>query len=166
MVFQKRLTYLLVWVTWDSLLRKRMLLHSHTHQPIKCKHAFFKYPWVKLWSDTCLQKSPRGGEGFTFWPMDYYECSPSFLFPFPRSLMPLLTIQSNLWMKKCWGMFYLKVFPTSTSSLWLFSEPLGYYLLHLKIRRYNDHCNCSNNCPRQTKKDKLISYMKQCKHIW
>ena len=112
-------------------------------------------------------KNPRGGgEGFTFWPMDYYECSPSFLFPFPRSLMPLLTIQSNLWMKKCWGMFYLKVFPTSTSSLWLFSEPLGYYLLHLKIRRYNDHCNCSNNCPRQTKKDKLISYMKQCKHIW
>ena len=44
-------------------LRKRMLLHSHTHQPIKCKHAFFKYPWVKLWNDTCLQKSPRGGGG-------------------------------------------------------------------------------------------------------
>ena len=73
MVFQKRLTHLLVWVTCDSLLRKRMLLHSHTHQPIKCKHAFFKYPWVKLWNDTCLQKFPRGGEGFTFWPMDYYE---------------------------------------------------------------------------------------------
>ena len=61
MVFQKRLIHLLVWVTCDSFLRKRMLLHSHTHQPIKCKHAFFKYPWVKLWNDTCLQKSPRGG---------------------------------------------------------------------------------------------------------
>ena len=66
MVFQKRLTHLLVWVTCDSLLRKRMLLHSHTHQPIKCKHAFFKYPWVKLWNDTCLQKFPRGGGGFHF----------------------------------------------------------------------------------------------------
>ena len=66
MVFQKRLTHLLVWVTCDSLLRKRMLLHSHTHQPIKCKHAFFKYPWVKLWNDTCLQKSPRGRGGFHF----------------------------------------------------------------------------------------------------
>ena len=61
MVFQKRLTHFLVWVTCDSLLRKRMVLHSHTHQPIKCKHAFFKYPQVKLWNDTCLQKSPRGG---------------------------------------------------------------------------------------------------------
>ena len=61
MVFQKRLTHLLVWVTCDSLLRKRMLLYSHTHQPITCKHAFFKYPWVKLWNDTYLQKSPRGG---------------------------------------------------------------------------------------------------------
>ena len=71
MVFQKRLTHFLVWVTCDSLLRKRMVLHSHTHQPIKCKHAFFKYPQVKLWNDTCLQKSPRGGEGFTFWPTDY-----------------------------------------------------------------------------------------------
>ena len=66
MVFQKRLAHLLVWVTCDSLLRKRMLLHSHTHQPIKCKHAFFKYLWVKLWNDTCLQKSPRGGGGFHF----------------------------------------------------------------------------------------------------
>ena len=61
MVLQKRLTHFLVWVTCDSLLRKRMVLHSHTHQPIKCKHAFFKYPQVKLWNDTCLQKSPRGG---------------------------------------------------------------------------------------------------------
>ena len=42
-----------------------MLLHSHTHQPIKCKHAFFKYPQVMLGNDTCLQKSPRGG-GFHF----------------------------------------------------------------------------------------------------
>ena len=72
MVFQKKLTHLLVWVACDSLLRKRILLHSHTHQPIKCKHAFFKYPWVNLRNDKCLQKSPRGwGEGFTFWPTDY-----------------------------------------------------------------------------------------------
>ena len=32
MVFQKRLTHLFVWVTCDSLLRERMLLHRHTHQ--------------------------------------------------------------------------------------------------------------------------------------
>ena len=50
-----------MWVTCDSLLKKIILLQSHTHQPIKCKHAFFKYPGVKLWNNTCLQKSPRGG---------------------------------------------------------------------------------------------------------
>ena len=90
MVFQKRSTHLLVWVTCDSLLRKRMLLYSHTHQPITCKHAFFKYPWVKLWNDTYLQKSPRGGgEGFTFRPMDYLYCGRLQHKPPSRRNLPL-----------------------------------------------------------------------------
>ena len=74
MVFQKRLTDLLVWVTCYSLLRKRMLLHSHTHQAIKCKHAFFN---TLRWSFEMIHvyKNPQGGgEGFTFWPTDYIAC--------------------------------------------------------------------------------------------
>ena len=62
MVFQKRLTDLLVWVTCYSLLRKRMLLHSHTHQGEALK-------WYMS------TKIPEGGEeGFTFWPTDYIAC--------------------------------------------------------------------------------------------
>jgi len=49
------------------VLIKRMLPHSHTHQSIKCKHAFLEYPRIKVLSDTCVQKSPGGG-GFTFSP--------------------------------------------------------------------------------------------------
>ena len=114
MVFQKRLTHFLVWVACDSLLRKRMLLHSHTHQPIKCKHAFFKYPQVKLWNDTCLQKSPRGGRVSLSGPRTKLSST-------VKSNLLLLQKRWNQFTKKlktqvvlnCWGVGHL------TRTLWL-----------------------------------------------
>ena len=121
MVFQKRLTHFLVWVACDSLLRKRMVLHSYTHQPIKCKHAFFKYPQVKLWNDTCLQKSPRGGRVSLSGPrtisswfawsaehvplhvcwihlMSYRECKATCVASLERELCPIFaSLKTRLW---------------------------------------------------------------------
>ena len=65
MVFQKRLTHLLVWVTCDSLLRKGKNFAAQPHPPTnQVQTCILKYPWVKLWNDECLQKSP---ENRKFW---------------------------------------------------------------------------------------------------
>ena len=93
MVFQKRLTHFLVWVTCDSAEEKNVAAQPHppTNQVQTC---IFQIPLGEALKWYMSAKIPEGGEGFTFWPTDWWGMRRSLHRTFFRPEWPTLTSRS------------------------------------------------------------------------